>query len=130
MKHILAALALLILPTLAHAKSLQVQCEGKGYQLALAGELANANAPVQIQSFDINGSPMTPAKDGSSYPVYKDGVISMRLAFGKMLYNSVEFQVSKCNDDFEATGSALLKKYVGGFAGSEQIKMTCRCALK
>lgn len=130
MKLTLAALTLVVLPSLSQAKSLVVQCEGKGYQLALAGELANVNAPVEMQSFTVNGSPMSPVKDVSSYPVYKDGVITMRLAFGKMLYNSVEIQVSKCNDDFEATGSALLKKYVGGFAGSEHIKMNCRCALK
>jgi hypothetical protein len=130
MKHTIIALILLFGTSMAQAKSLTVQCEGADDRLALAGELANASAPVDLKSFEINGTPIAQLKDVSSYPVYKDGVITMRLAFGKMLYNSVEVQVSKCQDDFEANGSALLKKYVGGFAGTSQSKLNCRCALK
>lgn len=130
MKTLLSAIAVALFSFSAQAKDLSVMCENANYKVALEGALANANAPLQLKSFVVNGTSLQQVKDTSSAPVYKDGLISIRLAFGKMLYNSLELKVSKCDDDFEATGSAILKNYVGGFAGTEQSKLNCRCALK
>lgn len=127
---LLSLVALFAIAGNAQAKTLTVDCKGGGETLELVTEIANVRDPQKIQSLVIRDTPIQNFRDISTMPIYKDGDVTLRIQFGKMLYSSVDISVQQCSDDFLATGQATLKLYVGGFAGTSQTAMQCGCSLK
>lgn len=113
------------------AKTLTVNCHKNNVQnLELVSEIANVNTPQEITSLSVNGEEISQFRDASVMPIYKSGHITMKIQHGNKFYNTIDFSLSNCNDDFEATGKAFVKEYVGGFAGTKSIEMSCTCSLK
>lgn len=130
MKNILISLAILA-SFAAQAKTLTVGCESKnGNTLEFISDIPNVNTPQTIKSLEVNGTPVSKFRDISKMPIYRSGNIHIQIQFGTNLYSSAELILDKCTDDFEATGSATVQEYVGGFAGTSQSHLTCTCSLK
>jgi hypothetical protein len=113
-----------------NAKTLSVSCKENGKSLEVVSEIKNVNTPQDIKSLIVNGETQDQVKDVSSMPIYNGGNLSIQLQFGSRLYSSANFELQKCNDDFEATGVAELKEYIGGFAGTSFLNMPCTCSIK
>jgi serine protease inhibitor len=115
----------------ANAKILSVNCESKnGKSLELVSEIVNVNTPQKIKSLVVNGYEVLSFRDISKMPIYQNGDLSLNIQYGKNLFSSAELSLSKCNDDFEATGKAVVNEYVGGFAGKLPSHMNCSCSFK
>jgi len=123
-------LGLLLIAGQSWAKDLSVQCENKdGDTISLEASLEKAKKPLAIESFTLNGSEVN-HKDVSKLPVYNKGDFKIKLAFGKMFYSNINFNLESCDDSFEATGKAVYDKYVGGFAGSLSTDYDCDCSFE
>lgn len=128
MKAAVMILALALLGSAAQAKTLNVSCEDReGRTVELKTEIVNVSQPQQIQSFTINGSEVEKYKDVSGSPIYNQGAIAIRINIG---YNSVALDMKNCEDSFLAQASGVLKRYVGGFAGTSESELKCSCDLK
>lgn len=115
----------------AHAKKLSVSCESTtGQSINMVSEIANVNKAQKIQSLSINENEVLKFRDVSKMPIYKNGDISLQIQFGKNLFSSAEITLSHCNDDFEATGKAVIHDFIGGFAGTRLFYLDCTCSLK
>lgn len=115
----------------ANAKVLSVNCQatnGKSFQMV--SEIANVNTAQAIKSLAVNGQKVSIFRDISRMPIYQNGNLSMEIQFGNRLYSSAQVSLAKCNDDFEATGKAVVKEFTNGFAGTSFVEMTCSCSLK
>jgi hypothetical protein len=127
----LVVLCLLCGAISVNAKTLSVNCQSQdGKSLQMVSEVANATSPQVIKGLLVNGSEVSQFRDISKMPIYQDGNFSMQIQFGKSFYSSADLKLSKCQDDFENNGTAIMKLYVGGFAGALPTNMTCSCSLK
>lgn len=114
----------------AQAKTLTASCNSAKNSVELVADIANVNTEPVINSLKVDGNKIGQLNDISKMPVYKNGDINMKVQFGRGLYSSVSFDLQKCNDDFEATGTAVLEEYVGGFMGTSLANLKCTCSLK
>ncbi len=128
---IIFTLLLTLLNAIVFAKTLKVNCQSnEGDTLNLVSTIKNSNTPQSIKSLSVDQKKVLSFRDISKMPIYKDGNLSLRIQFGANLYSSAVLTLTKCNDEFEATGKSTIEKYVGGFAGTEQLDMSCTCSLK
>ena len=129
-KQILIGLTLAVAAMSANAKTLKADCSApSGESLSLVSDIANVNTPQKITSLTVGGAQESAFRDVSAMPIYQNGVLTLKIQFGSRLYSSTELTLTNCTDSFLATGQALLKKYVGGFAGTDNSNLKCSCSL-
>lgn len=67
-------------------------------------------------------------EDVSFLPIYSEGTIKVQLKIAKE--SSFQFQVSKCEDDFDSGGEGYLRLWVGGIRKYSPHKLQCICKLQ
>ncbi len=123
----------------ANAKILTASCESVERLMEkeifksvdLVSELVHITKPQKIESLKVNGQ-LVEFKDNSIMPIYEDRNIMLNIRFGEgeRKQNSVQLNLSKCDDSFEQMGSGTLKEYVGGFVGTKNFELNCSCTFK